>query len=353
MHSSFVTAFGYEVETARDGVEALEKLGPQHDLVLLDAQMPNLDGFEVAVKVREQAGHGDLPIVMVSGLPKREDRLKAFTVGINDFILKPVDPDELKLRLRWLIELKRARDDLAVYQASLEEKVEQRTYELSEALEEVTLARSLTHDAHLDTIRRLTLAAEYKDKGTAEHITRTGLYSEAVGIAMGLPEEVTDLLPHAVPMHDVGKLGIPDYVLLKPGPLTPEEQATMREHPTIGARILTGSNSPEIQMGEIIALSHHERWDGNGYPNRIAGEAIPLEGRICAVVDFFDALTQNRPYRGAVSVEDTIEMIREASGAHFDPDVVRAFEAAHSDIMRIHREFPDSQGYDFPTLKEG
>lgn len=347
LHTALVGTFGYEAETARDGVDALEKLDETFDLILLDAQMPNMDGFEVAAKVRETAGHGDLPIVMVSGLPDKEDLLRAFTFGINDFITKPVHRDELKLRLHWLIDLKFTRDKLAAYQASLEEKVHIRTVELREALAAVTAAQERTHEAHLDTIRRLTLAAEYKDRGTAEHLTRTGLYSQAVGRSLGLPEEQSELLLHAAPMHDVGKLGIPDHVLLKAGPLTPEERTIIEEHPTMGARVLAGSVSPELQMGERIALTHHERWDGTGYPNNLAGEDIPLEGRICAVVDFFDALTQHRPYRKAVSVDDTLEMIREGNGSHFAPHVVKAFMDTVDEVKRIHTELPDTESYDF------
>lgn len=341
LHSVFVREFGYTPETAADGLEALEKLPEGFDLILLDAQMPNMDGFEFAARVRETEGHDALPIVMVTGLAAQEDLMKAYSFGINDFVTKPVDPDELKLRLRWLIQLKLTRDELAAHQASLEHTVEVRTRELRRALAEVNEARHRTHEAHLDTIRRLTLAAEYKDSDTAMHITRTGLYSEVVGRAIGLPVEVVEVLPHATPMHDVGKLGIPDGVLLKPGPLTDEEMATMRTHTTIGAQILSGSNSPVLQMGERIALSHHERWDGGGYPHGIAGEQIPIEGRICAVVDFFDALTQHRPYRRAMSVETTIEMIREGSAAHFDPALVEAFCDALSEILEIKKAYPD------------
>lgn len=350
LHSQYVTAFGYDSDTASDGLEALEKLdGDRVDLVLLDAQMPNVDGFEVAARIRENAGHADLPIVMVSGLPEKEDRLRAFDFGINDFIRKPVDPEELKLRLRWLVELKFTKESLAEYQASLEQKVEQRTAELREAFQKVTEARLRTYEAHLDTIQRLTLAAEYKDKGTAEHIIRTGLYSEVVAKSLGLPSSETDVMRHAVPMHDVGKLGIPDRVLLKPGKLTRDEMEIMKQHTTIGARILSDSDSPELQMGERIALSHHERWDGQGYPNGVAGEEIPMEGRICAVVDFLDALTQNRSYRPAFGVEETLEMIQEESGAHFDPDVVEALFDSMAEVDRIREELPDTQEYPGPA----
>jgi putative two-component system response regulator len=339
LHAEFVRGFGYEVEVASDGIEAIAKIGLGVDLVLTDAHMPNLDGFEVARRIRRTRSSEQLPIVMVTSLEAREDRLRAYESGINDFINKPVDHTELRLRLKWLLELKSAQDQLRRSKENLEYTVDLRTRELREALEEVTRAQRDIQGAHLDTIRRLTLAAEYKDHDTAGHIERIGRYSQVVGMAMHLRPGLVDLLLHAAPMHDVGKLGIPDHILLKPGPLDAEERAIINTHTTIGGQILSGSSSPVIQMGESVALTHHEKWDGSGYPNGLSGEEIPIEARICSVVDFFDALTMDRPYRKAVPNDEVVDMIRSESGTSFDPSVVEVFVEVRDDLEAIQSEY--------------
>jgi putative two-component system response regulator len=341
LHAEFVRGFGYQVEIAADGIEAIAKIGLGVDLVLTDAHMPNLDGFEVARRIRQTRTSDELPIVMVTSLEAREDRLRAYEAGINDFINKPVDHTELRLRLKWLLELKSARDQLRRHKEDLENTVQRRTRELRHALEEVTRAQREVQAGHLDTIRRLTLAAEYKDHDTAGHIERIGRYSQVVGMAMHLQPGTVDLLLHAAPMHDVGKLGIPDSILLKPGPLDQDERRIMDTHTTIGAQILAGSTSPVIQMGERVALAHHERWDGNGYPTKISGTSIPIEARICSVVDFFDALTMDRPYRKAVPSNEVVDMIIEANGKAFDPAVVEVFLQVRSEIEAIQAEYVD------------
>jgi putative two-component system response regulator len=341
LHAEFVRGFGYDVELAADGIEAIAKIGLGVDLVLTDAHMPNLDGFDVARRIRKTRTPDELPIVMVTSLDARQDRLRAYEAGINDFINKPVDHTELRLRLKWLLELKTAQDKLRLSKRTLEETVELRTGDLRHALEEVTRAQRLVQEGHLDTIRRLTIAAEYKDHDTAGHIARIGRYSEVVGYAMHLAPGMVDLLLHAAPMHDVGKLGIPDHILLKAGPLTGEERAIMNTHTTIGAQILTGSSSPVIQMGELVALSHHEKWDGTGFPRALSGEEIPLEARICTVVDFFDALTMDRPYRKAVPNDEVVQMILDETGSRFDPSVVEIFLDVRGDIEQIQAEYLD------------
>ena len=339
LHAEFVKGFGYDVEIAVDGIEAIAKVGLGVDLLLTDAHMPNMDGFEVARRVRQSWSSEELPIVMVTSLEAREDRLRAYECGINDFINKPVDNTELKLRLKWLLELKTAQDQLRRSKETLETTVEKRTRALREALEEVTKAQREIQAGHLDTIRRLTIAAEYKDHDTAGHIERIGRYAQVVGMAMHLQPGLVDLLHHAAPMHDVGKLGIPDHILLKPGPLTPDERAIMNTHTTIGGQILAGSTSPVIQMGERVALTHHEKWDGSGYPHGIAGEDIPIEARICSVVDFFDALTMDRPYRKAVPGPKVIEMIHGEVGTSFDPRIVEVFIDVMAEIEAIQAEY--------------
>jgi len=341
LHAELLESFGYAVDVASDGVEALALLSPRVDLVVMDAAMPNMDGFEVARLVRTDPLVADIPIVMVTGLAGKQDRLRAFDLGINDFINKPVDPNELQLRARWLVSLKVAQDEIKAHRRELEETVQIRTHELREALVEVEAARLKTEAAHMDTIRRLTLAGEYKDRDTANHVERIGRFSEVVARSMGLPQRTVTTIRHAAPMHDVGKLGVPDRILLKPGKLDTEEWTIMRAHTTIGAQILSNSTSEVIQMGERIALSHHERWDGKGYPYGVAGAEIPQEGRICAVVDFFDALTVDRPYRKALPNDDVVGMMTEASGAHFDPDILGVFLDARDEIEAAQAEYAE------------
>ncbi len=328
-------SLGHDVELAGDGVEALVKLRLDVDLVLLDATMPDMDGFEVAEHIRSDRDHADLPIVMVTGLDRREDRLRAASAGVNDYVTKPVDITELSLRMSSLLKLKEASDGLKRQGAELEATVQRRTAALREALEDTVQARRSTYQAHLDTIRILVLAAEYKDRTTGSHIERIGGYSEHLGGRLGLAPRQVELLRHAAPLHDVGKIGIPDSILLKPGRLTPEERRIMETHTTIGAGILAGSRSDVIQLGQRIALSHHERYDGAGYPNGLRGDEIPFEGRICAVADFFDALASDRPYRQAVPCAQVFEMMREERGRHFDPHVLDVFLADADRIVEI------------------
>ena len=340
-HARLFESFGYDIETAADGIEALSKLPLDIDLVILDAEMPHVDGFEVARRIRSSPATGHVPIMMVTGLTRPEDHARALEVGINDFITKPVDASALELRARWLVEFKSTMDALKEQKSVLVEKVEQRTAGLRSALEEMAEAQRDTYEAHLDTIRRLTLAAEYKDKDTAGHIERVGRYCEIVTRALGLAPQVVEIMRHAAPMHDVGKLGIPDAVLLKPGSLSADEWVVMRSHTEVGAHILDGSRSEVIRMGKKICLSHHEKWDGSGYPNGLSGEDIALEGRICAVVDVFDALTMDRPYRKALERDAVYAMIAEDAGSHFDPAIVDVFFGLKDHIEEIHLEYLD------------
>jgi putative two-component system response regulator len=340
-HARLAAGLGYDAETAADGVEALAKLALGIDLVLLDGQMPNMDGFEVAKRIRATPGFEFLPIIMVSGLEGADEHRRALAVGINDFIQKPIDRDVLHLRSHWLLDLKRAHDRLNEHKSNLERAVEMRTAALRDALEEMTEARRQIYRAHLDTIRRLTIAAEFKDEVTARHIERIGLYSSVLGEALDMSPGQVETVRHAAPLHDVGKLGIPDHVLLKPGKLDDDEWVVMRTHTTLGSEILAGSDSSVIQMGQTIARSHHERWDGSGYPEGLGETDIPLEARICAVVDYFDALTMDRPYRRALDTDVVLGMMREGSGSHFDPDVLDVFFDNLPQVTEIRSSYLD------------
>jgi putative two-component system response regulator len=331
-------SLGYEVELARDGFEALAKLQLDIDLVVLDASMPGMDGFAVAQHIRQDSTHQDLPIIMVTGLNCREDRLRAVEVGVNDFVSKPFDVTELKLRSTWLLRMKQSTDALKHHRTELEANVVQRTAALRRSLENMASAERRTREAHLDTIHRLVLASEYKDHDTAKHIERIGRYSAFLAQKLNLAPGQVELIRHASPLHDVGKIGIPDAILLKPGKLTDGEWEVMKGHTAIGAQILKGAASEILRGGEMIALSHHERWDGTGYPSGLRGEDIPLEGRICAVADVFDALTTDRPYRDALPNETVYEMMQAESGKKFDPHLLGVFLAHRAEVERIQAE---------------
>jgi putative two-component system response regulator len=278
---------------------------------------------------------------MVTALGSKEDRLRAVEAGANDFITKPVDRTELRVRTASLLKMKAAQDALKRHRASLEDTVARRSAALRQALDDLGAAHRKTHEAHLDTLRRLAVAAECRDGHTAAHLHRVGHYCMLLARALGLPEGEVEAIRHASPLHDVGKIGTPDAILLKPDRLTPEERAAMERHTLIGAHILSGSPSELLQLGQVIALSHHEKWDGSGYPQGLAGEAIPLSGRICAVADVFDALTSVRPYKAAFSNEQAFEILRSGRGIHFDPTTIDLFLEHVEEIVAIQRQFQE------------
>lgn len=326
---------GYEVILAHDGEDAIKKVREiPPDVILLDIMMPKMDGFEVARQLKGDETTKIIPIVMVTALKEVEDRVKALEMGADDFLTKPVDKTELEARVRSLLKVKAYNDHMRDYQKELEAEVAKRTKQLRQALEKVKVAS-------LDTIHRLSKAAEYKDEDTGAHILRMSNYSAAVARKMGLDETTVESILYAAPMHDIGKIGTPDSILLKPGKLDPDEWEIMKQHAVNGGRILEGSDAEFINLGEVIALSHHEKWDGAGYPQGLSGEKIPLVGRIVAIADVFDALTSKRPYKGPFSLEKSYEIIREGRGNHFAPDVVDAFFAIEDEILTIKERYKD------------
>lgn len=337
--SEMLKSLGYETELARDGFEALAKIKLDIDLVLTDAMMPVMDGYEVVRRIREDSFHSDIPIIMVTGLTSKEDRLRAVEVGANDFIPKPFDLTELRVRTASLLKMKDAQDAIKRHRAQLEEIVEERTKALRQALQDMAEAQRATQQAHLDTIYRLALAAEYKDTNTAMHLGRMRHYCALLARSLKLSPGEIDIVMHASSMHDVGKIGIPDAILLKKGELNEEEWEIMKQHTTIGSRILGGSSSHMLQAGEVIALSHHEKWDGSGYPRGLAGEDIPLSGRICAVADVFDALTCKRPYKKAYSNGTAIEIMKAGRGEHLDPQLLDLFLEHFNEVLGIQDKY--------------
>ncbi len=330
----------HEITLARDGQEALEKAREDPpDLILLDVMMPGRDGFSVAASLKEDETTRDIPIVMVTALDDVAHRVKALESGADDFLAKPVECTELTARVQSLLKVKAYNDYMRDYQRSLEAEVDKRTQELATAFDRL-------RTASLDTINRLSAAAEYKDEDTGSHIVRMSLYAATVARHLGLGAETADRILYAAPMHDVGKIGIPDAILLKPDKLDPVEWETMKQHTTIGARILASSDSDFIRTGEQIAFTHHERWDGSGYPQGLAGTDIPIEGRVTAIADVFDALTSRRPYKEAFPVAKSLDIIAAERGTHFDPQVVDAFFAARNEILAIKSSNRDEDGSD-------
>lgn len=335
-------SYGHECVSAESGPAALKLLDASIDLVLLDIMMPGMDGFTVARTIRRMPEYADLPLVMVTALSAKEDRLKAVESGANDFVAKPIDTTELGVRMTSLLRMKKYHDELKDYQEHLQQMVAEKTGALRSALSALEKARLATVQAHMETIHKLSAAAEYKDEDTGSHILRMSRYCELIAKARGMNEDDVDLILNSSPMHDIGKMGIPDAILLKPGKLDADEWGVMRRHTVIGAKILSGGSSKYLEAGAEIALSHHEKWDGSGYPNGLAGENIPLFGRICAVADVFDALSSRRPYKPAFTNERSLEIMAQGRGTHFDPELYDLFLTRLDEVLEIQGSFQDS-----------
>lgn len=334
-----VESLGHKPELASDGFEALAKLKLGIDLVLLDLTMPGMDGYEIARRIRHDPAAEHIPIIIVTALTSREDRLRALAAGANDFIAKPADLVEVRARITSLLNLKHAHDSLKLHKKELEAAVAKQTETLRQAVADMANAQRGSYHAYLETLHRLALAAEYKDESTGAHIQRVGSYSGLLAQRMHLPPGEVELVRLASPLHDVGKIGIPETILLKPGALTPEERKAMEQHPLIGERLLHGSSAEVLRAAEIVALSHHERWDGNGYPHRLQGEHIPLYGRICTIADVFDALTTERPYKKAFPNDTAFELLLTGGGAQFDPSLVELFLTHREEVLHIQAQY--------------
>lgn len=315
---------GCEPESFIKPAAALARCGEvQFDLVVVDNIMPEIDGLEVTRRLRALDAYRLVPIIMVTSDVEPGLRLQAIAAGATDFLNKPFDPIELQARARNLLALRKAQIELADRAQWLAAAVEDATRDLVAREEEI--------------IWRLARAIEYRDGDTGGHVSRVAVVSRIIGEAVGLTPERCRILYLAAPLHDIGKIGIADAILGKPGKLTPEELAIMREHVSIGARILEKGGSDLIRIAELIAQSHHERWDGTGYPDRLSGTDIPIEARIVAIADVFDALCSTRPYKAAWPVEKAYDEIVRCSGSHFDPKCVEAFVSQWPQIERIVR----------------
>ena len=297
------------------------------DLIVLDYRMPEIDGFEFLRRLRATPGRTDTAVIMLTAERDRDTRLRALELGASEFLSKPADPVEFLTRVRNMLTIRERDCRLKRHAQSLADDVQRATKEIV--------------DREHETIVRLMRATEFRDNDTGMHVLRMGQYAMTIARAMELPREEQELLRLAAPMHDIGKVATPDHILLKPGKLDPDEWQIMQQHASAGYEILADSKSVVLQRAARIALSHHERWDGSGYPQKLLAREIPLEARIAAVGDVFDALISKRPYKKAWGFEEALVAVHRSSGSHFDPDVVRAFEASIPEIRAILGTFSD------------
>ncbi|HPP46380.1 MAG TPA: response regulator [Accumulibacter sp.] len=295
------------------------------DLVIVDYMMPELDGLDFVHRLRQLPGRDQLPILMITANDNREVRYRALEIGATDFLTKPVDRMEFSARVRNMLALNTSRRHLADRATWL--------------AEEVAKATATVHAREQELLFRMSRAAEYRDPETGAHIQRMAHFSRLIAGDLGLSPEEQDLIFKAAPMHDIGKIGIPDSILLKPGRLNPEEYAVMKGHARLGFDLLDGSESTVLQMGALIAYSHHEKFDGSGYPRALAGSAIPLCGRIVAVADVFDALVSERPYKRAWPDDQAFAYLKMRVNKHFDGNCVEVFLKRQDEIQAIRERF--------------
>lgn len=324
----YLKNFNFKVRVAQDGVDALEQVKiAAPDLILLDVMMPNLNGLEVCRRLKADATTKEIPVIFMSALDDTFDKIAGFEAGGVDYITKPFQHEEVLARISTHLTIKHLQQEIKQQNTLLEQRVQERTKELEET--------------RLHVIKSLGKAAEYRDNETGMHVVRISKYVGVLAEALQLDPLQKEIMVNASPMHDVGKIGIPDHILLKRGRLSPDEWDIMQTHTIIGEKILSGSNSELLQTAALLARTHHERWDGTGYPFGLKGEEIPLISRIVAICDVFDALLSRRPYKEPWSVQETIKYILEESGKHFDPMIVKVFQEKLPDLLAIQTQYHD------------
>ncbi|MDQ3940046.1 MAG: response regulator [Actinomycetota bacterium] len=327
----------------RNALTAFESLRP--DLILLDLQMPGMDGFAVMEELQPWISNVNgnyLPVLVLTADATKEAKQRSLAAGANDFLAKPLDATEVLLRINNLLETRSLHLTMKNQNKMLESAVRERTADLWASVGQLETAEKKLRLSQEETIERLATAAEFRDDETARHIRRMSHYCELLVTKIGEGEQRAELIRLASQMHDVGKIGIPDNILLKPRPLTPEERSVMQKHCEIGYRILAGSKSQLLQIAATIALTHHERLDGTGYPRKLSDEDIPLEGRIASISDVFDALTTDRVYRKAMAVPDAVEFMTENRGTQFDADLLDVFLASLPEILEIKQQHDEA-----------
>lgn len=341
---------GYAYDTARDGFETLEKSKAYlPDIILLDMMLPDGDAYQVCKCIKDDPATQHIPVIIITSHHDMDSRVKGLEAGASDFLTKPTSAEELMLRIRNLLRLRELDDSLKQHQDLIDAEVKKRTTQLrltmkimDKSAELLKKSQEKLKGGYIDTIQRLTMVAEYKDEDTVNHIKRVGHYCYFVAKKLGWSDENADALFYASPMHDIGKVGIPTDILLKPAKLSTEEFALIKTHTTIGGRILCGSPSTILQMAERIAMTHHERWNGQGYPKGLKGEDIPVEGRIMIIADHYDALRSRRPYKPPLDHDSSCKIItKDAMADSFDPAVLQIFKDYHGQFEEIFETHKD------------
>lgn len=354
---------------AKVGLEILEKEN-DIDLIVTDLMMPEMDGYEFTKKVKSHPEMANIPVIMLTSLGQKKDKIKALESGVDDFLNKPLDKTELTLRVQAFLKVKKYNDSLSNEKKQLEltlsekentlvktladlknlsddklfliQLLEDESMKLLSAYRQLKETNIQMRNSNLEIIASLATAAEFRDNETGMHIKRVSNYCALIAKKVGLPDDKCEEILNTSPMHDIGKIGIPDIILLKPGSLTPDEWKIMKTHAYIGYTILNGIKSDIMNTAATIAYTHHEKWNGEGYPRGLKKEEIPLEGRICAIADVFDALTSKRVYKDAFSVEKAVDILKEGRASHFDPDLLDLFIDALDEVVEIKEKYQDT-----------
>ncbi len=354
---------------AKVGLEILEK-EKDIDLIVTDLMMPEMDGYEFTKKVKSHPEMANIPVIMLTSLGQKKDKIKALESGVDDFLNKPLDKTELTLRVQAFLKVKKYNDSLSNEKKQLEltlsekentlvktladlknlsddklfliQLLEDESMKLLSAYRQLKETNIQMRNSNLEIIASLATAAEFRDNETGMHIKRVSNYCALIAKKVGLPDDKCEEILNTSPMHDIGKIGIPDIILLKPGSLTPDEWKIMKTHAYIGYTILNGIKSDIMNTAATIAYTHHEKWNGEGYPRGLKKEEIPLEGRICAIADVFDALTSKRVYKDAFSVEKAVDILKEGRASHFDPDLLDLFIDALDQVVEIKEKYQDT-----------
>jgi putative two-component system response regulator len=332
---------GHRCELAGSGDEAIAAFEKEpFDLVLSDVNMPGLSGIELAHKLKEQ--YPDVAVVMVTAVDDTEIAEAALEEGAYGYLIKPCESNELLINVANALRRQSLEIENRIHREALEQVVAERTQELRQAVEDLEAKESALRASNEEMIHRLAKAAEFRDNETAQHVQRMSRYCALMARELGMPEQRCDQIRLASLMHDVGKIGIPDRILLKPGKLTDQEFDLMRSHCEIGYRILSGSDAELLCLARSIAFTHHEKYDGRGYPRGLAGEQIPIEGRIAAVADVFDALTSKRVYKEAMHLNRAVAILKQERGTHFEPRLVDLFLESMPEVLKIRARYADS-----------
>lgn len=336
-----LSSHGYPVDFAADAREARKKLEAQpFALMLCDVNMPGESGMDLVRDILAEQPH--TAAIMITGLDSPVLANAAIEVGAFGYIIKPFESNEVLINVANALRRRRLEVENRLHRENLEDIVRTRTVALQQALDWLERSEKELRLSREETIQRLAIAAEFRDSSTARHIHRMSHYCELLARRSGLSPDRCDLIRTASPMHDIGKIGTPDHVLLKPGKFTQEEFGVIAQHAEIGYRILSGSDAELLKVAAVIAYTHHERFDGTGYPRGLKGETIPIEGRIASIADAFDALTTQRVYKPAFEIGHAIELMLKHRGEHFDPELLDIFIASTEELTRIHDQYADS-----------